>query len=407
MNLHRAIALALRTLSRNRLRTFFMMLGIVVGISSLTALSSIGESTRQETMRRFKRMIGTFDTVIVRPGAGRTRGMPLLATVPPTLKFEDARAIAADVPGVLRVAEVQNAFDVDVKYRDRSGTPAIFGVSANWTELRDDEVAQGSGITDEDVRSLARVAVIGEDVKTALFAGEDPVGKTVRIEDVPFQVKGVLASRGAGPGGANLDNLLLIPVTTASRRLFNRDFLTMLIAQLKDPDQGDAVVMRIAALLRERHHIVPPVADDFTITNPRAAMARVTEVGSTLSKVLTGVAALATLIGGVVIMSLMLIAVSERRKEIGVRRSVGASRQDIMTQFLLEALTISALGGLVGIVIGAGGTSLAAWMQRLPPALVWSAIGSAVAVSVAVGLVFGLHPAWRAANVDPIAALRA
>jgi putative ABC transport system permease protein len=407
MNLHRAIALALRTLSRNRLRTFFMMLGIVVGISSLTALSSIGESTRQETMRRFKRMIGTFDTVIVRPGAGRTRGMPSLATVPPTLKFEDARAIAADVPGVLRVAEVQNAFDVDVKYRDRSGTPAIFGVSANWTELRDDEVAQGSGITDEDVRSLARVAVIGEDVKTALFAGEDPVGKTVRIEDVPFQVKGVLASRGAGPGGANLDNLLLIPVTTASRRLFNRDFLTMLIAQLKDPDQGDAVVMRIAALLRERHHIVPPVADDFTITNPRAAMARVTEVGSTLSKVLTGVAALATLIGGVVIMSLMLIAVSERRKEIGVRRSVGASRQDIMTQFLLEALTISALGGLVGIVIGAGGTSLAAWMQRLPPALVWSAIGSAVAVSVAVGLVFGLHPAWRAANVDPIAALRA
>jgi putative ABC transport system permease protein len=406
MNLHRAIALALRTLSRNRLRTFFMMLGVVVGISSLTALSSIGESTRQETMRRFKRMIGTFDTVIVRPGAGRTRGMPSLATVPPTLKFEDARAIAADVPGVLRVAEVQNAFDVDVKYRDRSGTPAIFGVSANWTELRDDEVAQGSGITDEDVRSLARVAVIGEDVKTALFAGEDPVGKTVRIEDVPFQVKGVLASRGAGPGGANLDNLLLIPVTTASRRLFNRDFLTMLIAQLKDPDQGDAVVMRIAALLRERHHIVPPVADDFTITNPRAAMARVTEVGSTLSKVLTGVAALATLIGGVVIMSLMLIAVSERRKEIGVRRSVGASRQDIMTQFLLEALTISALGGLVGIVIGAGGTSLAAWMQRLPPALVWSAIGSAVAVSVAVGLVFGLHPAWRAANVDPIAALR-
>jgi putative ABC transport system permease protein len=407
MNLHRAIALALRTLSRNRLRTFFMMLGVVVGISSLTALSSIGESTRQETMRRFKRMIGTFDTVIVRPGAGRTRGMPSLATVPPTLKFEDARAIATGVPEVLRVAEVQNAFDVDVKYRDRTGTPAIFGVSANWTELRDDEVAQGSGITDDDVRSLARVAVIGEDVNATLFAGEDPLGKTLRIEDVPFQVKGVLASRGAGPGGATLDNLLLIPVTTASRRLFNRDFLTMLIAQLKDPERGDAAVTHIAALLRERHHIVPPVADDFTITNPRAAMARVTEVGSTLSKVLAGVAALATLIGGVVIMSLMLIAVSERRKEIGVRRSVGASRQDIMTQFLLEALTISALGGLVGIVIGVGGTSVATWMQHLPPALVWSAIGGAVAVSVAVGLVFGLHPAWRAANVDPIAALRA
>jgi ABC-type antimicrobial peptide transport system permease subunit len=407
MNCYRAIALALRTLSRNRLRTFFMMLGVVVGISSLTALSSVGESTRQETMRRFKRMVGTFDTVIVRPGAGRTRGMPSLTTVPPTLKFEDARAIATEIPNVLRVAEVQNAFDVDVKYREKTEAPAIFGVSSNWTALRDDEVAQGSGITDDDVQSLARVAVIGADVKTSLFADEDPLGKTVRIADVPFQVKGVLASRGAGPGGGSLDNLLLIPVSTASKRLFNRDFLTMLIAQLKDPEQGGVAVDRITALLRDRHHIVPPAADDFTITNPRAAMARVTEVGTTLSKVLTGVAALATLIGGVVIMSLMLIAVSERRKEIGVRRSVGASRQDIMVQFLLEALTISALGGLVGIVLGVGGTSLATWMQQLPPALVWGAIGSAAAVSVAVGLIFGLHPAWKASNVDPIAALRA
>jgi putative ABC transport system permease protein len=407
MKVYRAMALALRTLSRNRLRTFFMMLGVVVGISSLTAVSSVGESTRQETMRRFKRMVGTFDTVIVRPGAGRTRGMPSLTTVPPTLKFEDARAIAAEVPGVLRVAQVQNAFDVDVKYREKTDAPAIFGVSSNWMALRDDEVAQGSGITDDDVQSLARVAVIGADVKTMLFGDEDPMGTTVRIADVPFQVKGVLASRGAGPTGASLDNLLLIPVTTASRRLFNRDFLTMLIAQLNDPAQGDTAVTKITALLRERHHIVPPAADDFTITNPRAAMARVTEVGSTLSKVLTGVAALATLIGGVVIMSLMLIAVSERRKEIGVRRSVGASRQDIMLQFLLEALTISALGGFAGIAIGIGGTSLATWMQQLPPALVWSAIGGAVAVSVAVGLVFGLHPAWKACNVDPIAALRA
>ena len=217
----------------------------------------------------------------------------------------------------------------------------------------------------------------------------------------------MLASQGAGPSGQNLDNLLLIPVTAASRRLFHCDFRTMLIAQLKDPEQGEAMVTKITALLRERHHVVPPAADDFTITKPRAAMARVTEVGSTLSKVLTGVAALATVIGGVVIMSLMLIAVSERRKEIGVRRSVGASRQDIMMQFLFEALTISALGGLVGIAIGVGGTSLAMWTQQLPPALVWRAIGGAVAVSVAVGLVFGLHPAWKASHVDPIAALRA
>jgi putative ABC transport system permease protein len=200
--------------------------------------------------------------------------------------------------------------------------------------------------------------------------------------------------------------MILIPVTTTSRRLFNRDFLTMLNVQLQDPAQAEDAVKHITTLLRERHHIVPPAGDDFTISNTQASMARVMRVGSTLSKVLTGVATLATLIGGVVIMSLMLIAVSERRKEIGVRRSVGASRRDIMVQFLLEALTISAIGGLVGLAIGAGSTSLATWLQRLPPALVWNAAGGAVLISVAVGLVFGLHPAWKASRVDPIAALR-
>jgi putative ABC transport system permease protein len=405
MNPCRACRLAVRTLVRNRLRSVFMMAGVTVGVASLTALSSVGESTKQETMRRFKRMVGTFDTVIVRPGAGRTRGMPSLATVEPTLKFEDARAIASGA-GILRVAEVQTAFDIDVRYRDGTASPAVFGVSENWSALRDDEVVEGTGITNDDVRSLARVAVLGADARRTLFGEEDPLGKTLRIADVPFQIKGVLAPRGAGPAGASLDNLLLIPVTTASKRLFNRDFLTMVIAQLKDPEQGDRAVTEITALLRERHHLAPSAQDDFTITNPRAAMARVTEVGSTLAKVLAGVAALATAIGGVVIMSLMLIAVSERRKEIGVRRSVGASRHDIMLQFLLEALAISAIGGLTGVAIGVGGTTVALLAQRLPPALVWSAAGSAVLVSAAVGLIFGLHPAWKASNVDPIAALR-
>jgi ABC-type antimicrobial peptide transport system permease subunit len=238
-----------------------MMLGLTIGIGSLTALSSVGESTKQETMRRFKRMVGTFDTVIVRPGAGRTRGMPSLTTVEPSLKFDDARAIAAEVPSVRRVAEVQNAFDIDVKYRDKTASPSVFGVSSNWTDLRDDTVAQGSEITNEDVQGLARVAVIGADVKATLFGGQDPIGETFRIADVPFQIKGVLASRGAGPGGGSLDNLVLIPVTTASKRLFNRDFLTMVIAQLKDPEQGDRAVEEITTLLRERHHIVPPAQD--------------------------------------------------------------------------------------------------------------------------------------------------
>jgi putative ABC transport system permease protein len=406
MTIYRSIQLAARVLSRNRLRSLFMMLGIIVGIASLTALASIGESTRQDTMRRFKRMVGTFDTIIVRPGAGRTRGMPSLTTVPPSLKFEDAHALAAQVPGILRVAEVQTAFDVDVKYRDKTTAPAIFGVTSNWMAMRDDEVTAGSFISDDDVAGLARVAILGADVSATLFPDENPLGKTLRIADVPFVIKGVLASRGAGPAGANLDNVLLIPVTTASRRLFNRDYLTMAIAQLKNPDQGDKAVAEISALLRQRHHIVPPASDDFTITNPRAAVQRVAEVNSTLSRVLSGVAVLATLVGGVVIMSLMLIAVAERRREIGVRRAVGANQRDILQQFLVEALVVSAVGGTAGVAIGVMSTIASQWFQQMPPAIAWNAMVSAIVGSAAVGIVFGLHPAWRASHVEPVSALR-
>jgi putative ABC transport system permease protein len=264
----------------------------------------------------------------------------------------------------------------------------------------------GTPISGDDVASLARVAVIGVDVQTALFPNQDPLGRQLRIANVPFQVKGVLVSRGAGPGGGSLDNIVFIPVTTASKRLFNRDYLTTINAKLKDPDRPEAAIKEISAILRERHGIVPSGEDDFTVTNPRATAEQVTEVRSTLSTVLTGVAVIAILIGGLVIMSLMLIAVSERRREIGVRRAVGATRRDVMVQFLIEAATISVLGGLTGVAFGVAGATIAAMQQDLPPILLWSAIGSSVGLSICIGLVFGLQPAWKAANLDPIEALR-
>lgn len=406
MNLSRTIGLALRTLSRNRLRSFFMMLGVTIGVASLTALASVGEATKQETMRRFKRMLGTFDVVIINPGGASTRGMPSLTTSPPVLKPGDAAAIASEVALVKQVAVMQFAFDVDVKYADKTTSPSVMGVSPNWNVVRGEDIALGEGITEEDNESMARVVVIGEDLRRALFGDDDPIGKQIRIADVPFQVKGVLAPRGVGPGGASMDNTLAIPVATASRRLFNRDYYTGMMAQLRDPERADEAIEDIKALLRERHGIVPPGEDDFTVTSPQAQVARVTDVGSTLSKVMIGVAVIATLIGGAVIMSLMLIAVSERRKEIGVRRAVGASQRDIMVQFLIEAAVVSFLGGLIGIVLGVGGTLAAAAVTKLPPAILWSAIGGSALLSVLVGLVFGLQPAWRAANVDPIQALR-
>jgi putative ABC transport system permease protein len=398
--------LVLRFLTRHRLRAFLMMLGVLIGIAAVTVLESVGQATRREALARFKNMVGTFDTVIVRPGAGKTRGMVSLTNVPATLRFEDAQAIASEVRGIRQVAELQNAFDIDVKVRDRTDSPAIFGVSANWLKLRDEEVALGQFFTADDERALSRVAVLGGDVQDLLFPGESPLGQTMRIADVPFRIIGTVKRRGAGPTGASLDRLVLIPVTTASRRLFHRDFLTMVIAQLENPEASDEAVAAVTAKLRERHHLTGTALDDFTVTNPRAIFGQVARVGSTLSKVLKGAALLSMLIGGGVIMALMLTAVAERRREIGLHRSLGASRGDILLGFLLEAVTISAGGGAAGALLALAGTTLVARFEHLPLAFPGATLAIAALVSVTTGLAFGLYPAWRASMTDPITALR-
>lgn len=406
MRLDKTVSQAARSMRRHAARTVLMMLGIVVGIASLAVLTSVGEAAKRETMQRFKNMLGTFDTIMVRPGGGRSRGMPTLVNVPPTLRFEDATAIGTEVPNIKAVSLMQSAFDIDIKYRDKAASPAVFGVSANWLSLRSEQVADGRFFSEDQDASLARVAVIGSDVRQALFPGEDPLGKTIRIADVPFQIIGMLQSRGAGPAGGSLDNVVLIPVHTASRRLFNRDYVTMVIAQLKDPARSTETTNKVGALLRERHRIQPPALDDFAITNPAATMARVTQAGGTLTKILTGTAILALFIGGLVIMGLMSIAVSERRKEIGVRRSVGAARTDIVAQFLAEAAIVALVGGIVGVAFGVAGMQVASRIQKLPQAIVWQPFVLAILLSIFIGVVFGTYPAWKASRVDPIQALR-
>ncbi len=406
MKFSASLALANRSMLRNPLRALFMMLGVTIGIASLTAMSTMGESTRQETMRQFKNMVGNYDLINIEPGASATRGMPSLTTVEPTLRFGDADAILEQVSGVKQVAEVQNAFDLTVKYRDQTTASAVYGVTANWLEMRSYFIDFGSVLTQEDIESVARVAVIGPDIQRDLFGDQDPIGKQIRIGNVPFQVKGVLETRGAGPGGSSLDGIVFIPVTTASKRLFNRDFLTTITVELHEPLNPEPVMQEITAVLRERHGIVPPGEDDFGLVSPRASAEQVADVDSTLTRILTGISAIATIIGGTVIMSLMLIAVSERRREIGVRRAMGATRQDIMQQFLIEAAAASLLGGIIGALLGVGGGVIAVLQQNMPPVLVWNMIALAIALSIGVGLLFGLQPAWRAANTDPIDALR-
>jgi putative ABC transport system permease protein len=333
--------------------------------------------------------------------------MVSLTNVPPTLKFEDATAIAAELPEVSQVAMLQNAFDIDVKAGDRTDSTAVFGVSTSWLNIQGDEAVNGRLVTDQDVASRARVAVLGGDVAKELFPDTSPVGQPIQLAGVPFVVIGTLASRGAGPGGASLDDLILIPVTTAASRLFNRDYLTMLIAQLRDPEHSDDAVARITALLRQRHHLAPQALDDFSLSNPKAVATRVTQATSTLARLVWGSGLLVTAIGAAMVIGIMLSSVSERRSEIGLRRAIGATRGDILSQFLLEALWASLAGGIVGIGLGSILAIALTRLQHLPTVGSGAFIGSAFMSAIAVGILSGLYPAWKAARVDPVAALRA
>jgi putative ABC transport system permease protein len=397
---------ALRSLRRSPLRTFLMMAGLAVGIGVLTAANSVGESTRQETAKRVKNMLRSFDTVLIRPGASKTRGMVSLTNVPPTLKFEDGTAIA-ELPEISRLALLQNAFDIDVKAGDRTDTTAIFGVSTAWLSIRGDEAVEGRLITDDDLASHARVAVLGADVSKELFPSTSPVGQTMQLAGVPFVVVGTLASRGAGPGGASLDNLIIIPVTTAATRLFNRDYLTMMIAELRDPQQSDGAINRISALLRQRHHLAAEALSDFTLTNPKAVASQVTQATSTLARLIWGSGLFVTGIGVAMVIGIMLAGVSERRSEIGLRRAVGASRGNILNQFLLEATWASLAGGIIGMTAGILFAFAITRVQHLPMVLSGRFLGASVAIALVVGVLAGLYPAWKAARVDPVSALRA
>jgi putative ABC transport system permease protein len=407
MRLTERIKVAFRTLYRNPLRTGLMVAGLVVGIAILTAANSVGESTRRETAKRVKNMLRSFDTVLIRPGASRTRGMVSVTNVPPTLKFEDAAAIARELSTVSRVALLQNAFDIDVKAGDRTDTTAVFGVSTEWQDIQGDQALNGRLLTAEDMASRARVALLGSDVAKGLFSDTNPIGQSVQLAGVPFVVVGTLASRGAGPGGASLDDLIVIPVTTAATRLFNRDYLTMLIAQLRDPDHADVAVADITALLRQRHHLAAEALDDFSLTSPKAVATRVSEATSTLTKLVWGSGLLLTALGAAMMTGIMLTGVSERRPEVGLRRAIGAARGDILSQFVLEAGGASFAGGIAGILLGALAAGLITRVQKLPLVVSGRFLLAALVIAIGIGVLTSLYPAWKAARVDPVRALRA
>jgi putative ABC transport system permease protein len=267
-------------------------------------------------------------------------------------------------------------------------------------------VDSGDFISDEDVRGLARVVLLGQTVARELFGDADPVGETVRIENVASKVKGVMAKKGASPEGGDLDDRVTIPITTFARRLYNVTYLSNIVVQLQDVSRMPETAAAITKLLRERHHIVPPKQDDFGVRTPEGMVKVFAGTTQTLTLFLGIVSAIALLVGGLVIMNIMLVSVGERTREIGLRRAMGARRKDILTQFLAEALVVSVSGGVIGTALGILGTLIVRVATKTPAVVSWQALGLSAFFSITIGVVFGVHPARRAAFLDPVEALR-
>ena len=405
MKIVSTVRVSVKGLTANKLRTFFMMLGVLIGITALTVIISVGQGAKVQVRERMER-VGAFSAVMVSPGGGATRGLGSVDSIPATLTVEDAQAIKAEVPNVEDVAMAQVKQNVPIKFGGQSTTTAVWGVTPNYMRIRPSPAARGELFGPEEQASAARVAILGQETAATLFGDADPLEETIRIENVPFKVVGIFKKMGASPGGGNLDDRIFIPLSTASRRLFNLTNLSQLVIQVRGTGTVVPATERVKQSLRERHHIAPGMPDDFSVRYAEQMLGVLTGTSQTLTVFLSIVAALSLLVGGFIVMNIMLISVSERTKEIGLRRAVGARRRDILFQFVLEAGVVTAVGGLVGVLVGVAGALIAARLMGWPAALSWPAIIGAVVFAAIVGLVFGVQPARKAAALHPVEALR-
>ena len=406
MKTQRMMGQALRGLNRNRLRTFFMMAGIMVGITVLTVVASAGMGARERIMDRV-RVFGLENMMVWAGGpTDQTRIGGTGSTVTATLKLEDAEAIRSEISGVWEVAPFSRGGQTEVRWRDRSFESPVFGVTPEWTDVWDWYVDQGSFITHEDNEMMARTAAIGPTVVRELFGDEDPMGQVIQVGGVPFEITGIMLEKGTSAGGGDMDNRVFVPLATYMRRVANVDYLSAIRVQVEGIRDMEPAAAAIAALLRERHNLGPGGPDDFRVTTPTEVTAMVEEMQGTFDLFLILVAGIALVVGGVVVANIMLLSVSERRQEIGLRRAVGARSRYILGQFLMESVVVTFLGGIAGLLLGAAGNLIMERFTETPALLTWHVMVVAVLFSTLVGLVAGAHPARKATAMAPVDALR-
>ena len=403
MRIGSTVNVAFRALRRNKLRSFLTALGIIIGVAAVIAMVGIGNGAKAQVEAQIA-SLGE-NVILIFSGSTTSSGIRTGWGNAGTLKIEDAEAIRREVPGVIAVSEeIRSA--TQVAAGNQNWLTQLLGESADYLDIRQWQLADGASFTRQDVRSANKVCVIGRTTATQVFGNDDPVGQVLRIKNVPFVVTGVLTSKGLSALGSDQDDVVIMPYTSAMKRVVGGTTLRSINVQVGDARQLPAAQQQIVSLLRQRHNIRPGKDDDFTVRGQQEIADMATAQSKTMTVLLGAIAGVSLIVGGIGIMNIMLVSVTERTREIGVRLAVGAHGRDILSQFLIEAVALSSVGGIIGIAFGVGVSKVLSVYQNWPTLISLSSIVVSFLFSAAVGIFFGFYPARKAAALDPIEALR-
>ena len=406
MNITATIKIAVNALSINKMRSGLTMLGIIIGVAAVIAMLSVGSGARTQISKEIS-SLGS-NLLMVWPGTATSGGLRIGFGTMPTLTSDDARAMAQEVPDVALVAPVLNG-TAQVVYGNQNWSTIVTGTSPDFFELREWPLESGRAFIQRDVDGATKVALLGQTVVENLFGHEDPLGKVIRIKKIPFKVIGILSKKGQSPIGQDQDDSIYIPLTTAQKRLFGTTFpgmVRMIIAKAKTQEVIQNAAKEITELLRQRHHIMPGREDDFSVRNLAEMLATAEQAAKIMSILLGSIASVSLIVGGIGIMNIMLVSVTERTREIGIRMAVGAKPKDMLMQFLVEAVVLAIIGGSAGIIVGAIGSWLISYFAGWEVSIALFAIMLAFGFSAFVGIFFGFYPARKASRLAPVECLR-
>jgi putative ABC transport system permease protein len=397
------IKIAFRALRRNKMRTVLTMLGIIIGVGAVIAMVALGRAAKMQIAARIA-ALGQ-NVIVVFSGSVNRSGVRSGFGGAGTLTVEDAQAIQTEVPNVVAVSpEVRSGGQLTAGENNWSST--IMGESMDYLKIRQWDVMEGTMFTEADVKAAAKVCVLGKTTADNLFPEGNPVDQTIRIKNVPVKVMGVLHPKGVSMFGQDQDDTVIVPYTTGMKRFAGVTMLRVINVSADSAENVNGVIESITQLLRQRHRIQPGADDDFIIRNPQEFFEAQNAAADTMTALLAGVATISLIVGGIGIMNIMLVSVTERTREIGIRMAVGARGHDILLQFLIEAVTLSSTGGILGIALGVGGAKLLTLVKHWPTMVSVESIIIAFVFSAAVGIFFGFYPARKASQLDPIEALR-